>query len=83
MRITDKDGNVVVVTGIRAGLVGGARMRAYSGNLQDPPIEEDAVRQVLRGDASEELPRMVATASPAFTISFLVQMFMIWRNALP
>lgn len=46
---------------LERGLVGGARMRAYSGNLQDPPIEEDAVRQVLRGDASEELPRMVAT----------------------
>jgi phospholipid/cholesterol/gamma-HCH transport system substrate-binding protein len=46
---------------LERGLVGGARIRAYSGNLQDPPLEDDAVRQVLRGDASEELPRMVAT----------------------
>lgn len=46
---------------LERGLVGGARIRAYSGNLQDAPLEDDAVRPVLRGDASEELPRMVAT----------------------
>ena len=46
---------------LERGLVGGARIRAHSGNLQDPPLEDAAVRQVLRGDASEEIPRMVAT----------------------
>jgi phospholipid/cholesterol/gamma-HCH transport system substrate-binding protein len=46
---------------LERGLVGGARLRAYSSNLADPPLPEDAVRQVLRGDASEEIPQMVAT----------------------
>lgn len=46
---------------LERGLVGGARIRAYSGDLQDAPLEEDAVRQVLRGDTSEEIPRLVAT----------------------
>ncbi len=46
---------------LERGLVGGARIRAYSGNLQDAPLEDDAVRQVLRGDTSEEIPRLVAT----------------------
>jgi phospholipid/cholesterol/gamma-HCH transport system substrate-binding protein len=46
---------------LERGLVGGARLRAYSGDLLDPPLEDGAVRPVLRGDASEEIPRMVAT----------------------
>jgi phospholipid/cholesterol/gamma-HCH transport system substrate-binding protein len=43
-------------------LVGGARIRAYTSHLQDPPLPDRAERPVLRGDASEEIPRMVATA---------------------
>src|SRR5437667_159931 len=46
---------------IERGVVGSARIRAYTGNLQDPPLADGAVRPVLRGDASEEIPRMVAT----------------------
>ncbi|HXM83456.1 MAG TPA: MlaD family protein [Burkholderiales bacterium] len=46
---------------IERGVVGSARIRAYTGNLQDPPLPDGAVRPVLRGDASEEIPRMVAT----------------------
>ncbi|OLE19197.1 MAG: mammalian cell entry protein [Betaproteobacteria bacterium 13_1_20CM_3_63_8] len=46
---------------IERGLVGSARIRAYTGNLQDAPLPDGAVRQVLRGDTSEEIPRMVAT----------------------
>ena len=46
---------------LERGLVGGARIRAYSGDLQDTPLEDGAVRQVLRGDTSEEIPRLVAT----------------------
>ncbi len=42
-------------------LVGAARMRAFTGNLQDAPLEDDAERPVLRGDTNEEIPRMVAT----------------------
>src|SRR6266513_2865489 len=46
---------------IERGVVGSARIRAFTGNLQDPPLADGAVRPVLRGDASEEIPRMVAT----------------------
>lgn len=46
-------------------LVGGARLRAFSGNLKDEPLEDRAVRPVLRGDTNEEIPRMVATIRQA------------------
>jgi phospholipid/cholesterol/gamma-HCH transport system substrate-binding protein len=46
---------------LERGLVGGARIRAYTGDLEDAPLEDGAVRPVLRGDASEEIPRMVAS----------------------
>ena len=42
-------------------LVGSARLRAYSSNLADPPLEHRAERPVLRGDATAEIPRMIAT----------------------
>lgn len=42
-------------------LVGGARIRAYTSNLKDPPLEHLAERPVLRGDTAEEIPRMVAS----------------------
>ncbi len=42
------------------GLVGGTRIRAYSGVLEDPPLEEGAERTVLRGDTAAELPRLAA-----------------------
>jgi phospholipid/cholesterol/gamma-HCH transport system substrate-binding protein len=42
------------------GLVGGTNLRAYSGILSDPPLPPDAVRTVLRGDSTEEIPRLVA-----------------------
>jgi len=47
---------------IERGLVGSAKIRAYSGNLQDPPLPDGAVRPVLRGDAADEVPQLVATA---------------------
>ena len=46
---------------LERGIVGGARIRAFSGNLQDPPLPDGAERVVLRGDTQEEIPRMVAT----------------------
>jgi phospholipid/cholesterol/gamma-HCH transport system substrate-binding protein len=46
---------------LERGIVGGARIRAFTGNLQDSPLPDDAVREVLRGDTQEEIPRMVAT----------------------
>ncbi|HYL90387.1 MAG TPA: mammalian cell entry protein [Burkholderiales bacterium] len=46
---------------LERGIVGSTRIRAYTANLSDAPLPDDAVRNVLRGDTSEEIPRMVAT----------------------
>jgi phospholipid/cholesterol/gamma-HCH transport system substrate-binding protein len=42
-------------------LVGGTRLRAFTGDLADKPLPEGAVRAVLRGDATEELPGLIAS----------------------
>jgi phospholipid/cholesterol/gamma-HCH transport system substrate-binding protein len=42
-------------------LVGGARLRAFTGNLDDKPLPAGALRPVLRGDATEELPGLLAS----------------------
>lgn len=73
-----KDGNVHIVIDVAQkdahwlrtssvftlvrGLVGGTNIRAFSGILTDPPLPDGAVRPVLRGDATAELPRVLATA---------------------
>jgi phospholipid/cholesterol/gamma-HCH transport system substrate-binding protein len=41
-------------------LVGGTRIRAFSGVLDDPPLEDGAERTVLRGDAAAEIPQITA-----------------------
>lgn len=46
---------------LERGLVGGARLRAFTGNLDDPPLPDGAERAVLRGDATEQLPVLLAT----------------------
>ena len=46
---------------LERGIVGSARIRAFTGNLQDEPLPDGAERGVLRGDTQEEIPRMVAT----------------------
>jgi phospholipid/cholesterol/gamma-HCH transport system substrate-binding protein len=43
------------------GLVGETRIRAFSGVLTDPPLPPDSVRNILRGDTSSEIPRLVAS----------------------
>lgn len=43
-------------------LVGGTNIRAYSGVLTDPPLPDGAERRVLAGDATSEIPRLVADA---------------------
>lgn len=43
-------------------LVGDTRLRAFSAQLDDPPLAADAVRQVLRGDAGEQIPQVMSTA---------------------
>jgi phospholipid/cholesterol/gamma-HCH transport system substrate-binding protein len=42
-------------------VVGGTKIKAYSGVLTDPPLEDGAVRQVLSGDATAEIPGIVAS----------------------
>ncbi len=46
---------------LERGLVGEARLRAFTGVLGDPPLPPGAERPVLRGDVSAEIPRLVAT----------------------
>lgn len=44
------------------GIVGATRLRAFSGVLSDPPLKDGDVRNVLTGDASAEIPRLLAAA---------------------
>lgn len=44
------------------GLVGNTNIRAYSGILSDPPLADGAVREVLRGDATADIPRLITAA---------------------
>lgn len=46
---------------LERGLVGGTRIRAFSGMLADKPLEDGAVRTVLRGDAAEEIPLLLSS----------------------
>jgi phospholipid/cholesterol/gamma-HCH transport system substrate-binding protein len=46
---------------LERGIVGAPKIRAFSANLTDPPLPNGAERTVLRGDATEEIPRMVAS----------------------
>lgn len=46
-------------------LVGATKIRAYTGNLEDPPLPDRAERVILRGDANAEIPLMVATIRQA------------------
>ena len=47
---------------LESSIVGETRLRAYTGLLNDPAVPPDATRTVLRGDATAEIPRIVATA---------------------
>ena len=42
------------------GLVGNTNLRAFTGIREDPPLPEGAERKVLMGDATAEIPRLVA-----------------------
>jgi phospholipid/cholesterol/gamma-HCH transport system substrate-binding protein len=44
------------------GLVGGTAIRAFTGILADPALPDGAIRPVLRGDATAELPRVLESA---------------------
>jgi len=47
---------------LETGVVGETHLRAFSGILTDPALPDRAQRPVLRGDASAEIPRLLATA---------------------
>ena len=47
---------------LESSIVGETRLRAYTGVLTDAPLPPDSTRTVLRGDATAEIPRIVATA---------------------
>jgi phospholipid/cholesterol/gamma-HCH transport system substrate-binding protein len=47
---------------LERGLVGGAKLRAFSGIPTDPPLEDGAVRGILVGDPGAEIPRLLAAA---------------------
>jgi len=44
------------------GMVGDTKIKAFSGILTDAPLDDGAVRDVLRGDTAAEIPRLVASA---------------------
>jgi len=48
---------------LERGLVGGARLRAFTGDLDDAPLPDGAVRPVLRGDTTDELPALIANVN--------------------
>ena len=42
-------------------VVGGIHLRAFTGVLTDPPLPDGAMRTVLSGDATTEIPQLVST----------------------
>jgi len=52
---------VTTVFVIEKAIVGGVRIRAVTGQLDDPPLPEGAIRTVLRGDSTEEIPRLISS----------------------
>jgi phospholipid/cholesterol/gamma-HCH transport system substrate-binding protein len=63
--VTQKDAKWLRVSSVftmEKSMVGETRIRAYSGILTDPPLEDGAMRTVLRGDTAAEIPKLVASA---------------------
>jgi phospholipid/cholesterol/gamma-HCH transport system substrate-binding protein len=44
-------------------LLGGAKIRAVSPRMQDPPLEQGAMRELAARDAAEDFPQLVAKAN--------------------
>ncbi|HWV17094.1 MAG TPA: MlaD family protein [Rhodocyclaceae bacterium] len=47
---------------LERGIVGEAKLRVFSALLDDPPLPDGEARPLLRGDASEQLPLVLANA---------------------
>ena len=63
--VASKDAHWLRTTSIftlERSIVGGTRLRAFSGVLTDPPLADGASRTLLVGDATAELAPLVATA---------------------
>lgn len=45
---------------IEKGFIGGAKIRAFTTNFDDPPLPDKAERQVYTGDAAEDVPVLIA-----------------------
>lgn len=45
---------------LEKGFVGGARIRAFSAVLSDPPLPDGAERELITGDATEDIPVIMA-----------------------
>jgi phospholipid/cholesterol/gamma-HCH transport system substrate-binding protein len=43
-------------------VVGGAKLRAFTSDLGAAPLADGALREVIRGDATEEIPQILANA---------------------
>jgi phospholipid/cholesterol/gamma-HCH transport system substrate-binding protein len=65
IRVPRKDAHWLRATSVftlERGLVGAARLRAFTGDKAAPPLPDGALRPVLRGDASAEIPQLLAHA---------------------
>lgn len=63
--VTSKDAHWLRTTSVFTlvrGIVGGPNIRAYTGLLNDPALPDGAVRTVLQGDASAEIPKVISAA---------------------
>jgi len=47
---------------LEKGIVGGAKLRAFTGIPTDPPLPDGAERGILVGDAAAEIPRLLSAA---------------------
>lgn len=63
--VPQKDAHWLRTTSIftlEKGIVGGAKLRAFTGIPTDPPLPEGAERMLLVGDAAAEIPRLLSAA---------------------
>lgn len=63
--VASKDAHWLRTTSVftlERGLVGAPALRAFTGVLTDPQLPDGSERPVLRGDATAEIPRVVAAA---------------------
>ncbi|SFU85821.1 MlaD family protein [Pseudoduganella namucuonensis] len=63
--VTKKDAHWLRTSSVftlERGIVGGAKLRAFSGLPADPPLPDGATRELLVGDVGAEIPRLLSAA---------------------